>query len=248
MKPLIGLTSYYVEASEMGTNRPRGNYDQDMIIVSADYARCIELAGGIPVILPCTQDKGIIKEYVSRVDGLLFCGGEDVQPIYYGQATKKGLGASSPLRDSFEWLLLEEGLAQDKSILGICRGLQLINIFYGGTLFQDLGQMDFTSIEHSILNAPKYTKCHEVEIYVNTHLYDMIQQGKIYVNTKHHQSIDALGERLIVSSKALDGVIEGIEDPNRKFMMAVQWHPEMMAEKEEIQRTIFNGFVKHCKQ
>lgn len=248
MKPLIGLTSYYVEAAEMGRNRPRGSYDQDMMIASADYSKCIELAGGMPVILPCTQDERMIKEYVSRVDGLLFCGGEDIQPSYFKQATKKGLGMISPIRDAFEWALLTEALAQNKAILGICRGLQLINIFYGGTVFQDLNQMDFTSIEHSILNAPKYTKSHEVEIYVNTHLYDMIQEGKIYVNTKHHQSIDVLGEKLIISSKAMDGVIEGIEDPSRDFVVAVQWHPEMMAEEDASQQLIFNGFVKHCKK
>lgn len=248
MKPLIGLTSYFVEASEIGKNRSRGSYDQDMIMATNDYAKSIERAGGIPVILPCTQDEQMIKDYVSRVDALLFCGGEDIHPIYFNQPMKKGLGMISPLRDAFEWMLLKEGLFQNKPILGICRGLQLINVFYGGTLIQDLDQMDITTIDHNRAHVPKYLACHEVEIYVNTHLYDMVQKGKIQVNSRHHQSIDVLGENLVVSSKALDGIIEGIEDPDRAFMMAVQWHPEMMSENDPIQRAIFNGFIRHCKK
>lgn len=248
MKPLIGLTSYFVEATELGQNRARGCCDQDMIIATSDYARSIELSGGIPMILPCTQEVESIKDYVSRVDGILFSGGEDIQPSYYGQAHKKGLGACVPLRDSFEWLLLKEALKQNKPILGICRGLQLINAYYGGTMFQDLNQLNFTTIEHSCLNLPKYSVCHEVEIYVDTHLYNMIQEGKIGVNTKHHQSIDTLGQGLIVSAKAMDGVIEGIEDPAREFLVAVQWHPEMMAEKDSVQLNIFSSFVRYCKK
>jgi len=248
MKPLIGLTSYYVEAAEFEKNRPRGAYDQDYVMTSADYVKSLEMAGGIPIVLPSTSDASTIKSYVSRVDGLLFAGGEDIHPKYYGQSVEKGMGRISPLRDSFEWALLEEAIAQDKPIFGICRGLQLINAFYGGTLFQDLNKMDFTSIEHSYVHGPKYSPCHVVEVYVGTHLYDMVQQAKIGVNTKHHQSIDVLGDGLIVTSKAMDGVIEGIEDPSKRFLMAVQWHPEMMAENEPLQRKIFDGFVRHCKK
>ncbi|MBN2897369.1 MAG: gamma-glutamyl-gamma-aminobutyrate hydrolase family protein [Clostridia bacterium] len=248
MKPLIGLTSYYVEAAEMGRNHIRGSYDQDYLMTSVDYANSVERAGGLPVVLPSTENHEAICDYVQRLDGLLLTGGEDIYPSYYGQPIKRGLGWCAPKRDRFEWLLLEEAIKQDKPILGICRGMQLINVFYGGTLFQDLNQMDFTTIEHSCSNIPRYVGCHDVEIYVNTHLYNMLQKGRLVVNSKHHQSVDALGEGLVISAKSLDGVIEGIEDPTKNFLVAVQWHPEMMSEKEVIQRTIFDGFVKKCRK
>jgi putative glutamine amidotransferase len=248
MKPLIGITAYFVEASERSKNRVRGTYDQDFIMSSIDYAASIERAGGVPMIIPCTGNEKIIREYVQRLDGLLFSGGEDIHPKYYGQAIKRGMGRCVPVRDAFEMRLLEIALEYDKPILGICRGLQLINIAYGGTVFQDLNQMDFTSIEHSCVDLPKYTPCHDVEIYVNTHLYNMVQTPHLPVNTKHHQSIDGLGEGLIISAKAIDGVIEGIEDPNKRFLVGVQWHPEMMSEKDDIQGMIFDGFVKQCRR
>jgi putative glutamine amidotransferase len=247
MKPLIGLTSYYVESAELGSNRPRGSQGQDLMIATADYSKSVERAGGIPMILPCTHDPSMIKAYVARVDGLIFCGGEDIVPTYYNQPYKRGIGVTSPIRDAFEWALLEEAIQQKKPIFGICRGLQLINIYYGGTVFQDLNQMDFTAIEHSCTELPRYVACHETEVYVNTQLYDILQQGKIMVNTKHHQSIDVLGKGLIVSAKAMDGVIEGIEDPEKPFLLAVQWHPEMMSEVDDLQQSIFNGFIKKCK-
>lgn len=248
MKPLIGITSYFVEAVELKTNRPRGGYDQDLIVATADYSKGIEMAGGIPVILPYTQDKSSIRAYIEKIDGLLLSGGEDVHPSYFNQMIQKGLGHCAPHRDAFEWSLLEEALVQNKPILGICRGLQLINIYYGGTLFQDLNKMSFTDIEHNCMMVPKYVPCHEVEIYVDTRLFTMVQEGKINVNSRHHQSIDVLGQGLVVSSKSMDGVIEGIEDPNRPFLVAVQWHPEMMAQTDTLQSSIFNGFVRYCKK
>lgn len=248
MKPLIGLTCYIVEAAEFGKNRIRGAYDQDMMMASHDYTKSIENAGGIPLVLPYTLEDSVIKEYVNRMDGILFTGGEDVSPSYYGQAIKRGFGGCSSNRDAFEWKLLTEAMAQGKPIMGICRGMQLINIFYGGTLFQDLNQMAFTSLEHSCIKLPKHVATHEVEVYVNTHLYEMVQNGRLQVNSKHHQSVDRLGDGLIVSSKALDGVIEGIEDPNRPFVVALQWHPEMMAGHDRSQANIFDGFIKHCKK
>lgn len=248
MKPLIGITSYFVEAAEQGKQHIRGSYDQDYFMTSADYVASIESAGGIAVILPCTQDPKVISAYVNRVDGILFTGGEDIHPNYYGQAIKRGLEGCSPVRDAFEMALLKVALESDKAILGVCRGLQLINIFYGGTLFQDLKQMAFTDIEHSCNNLPKYMPCHEVEVYVNTHLYNMVKKAKLFVNTKHHQSIDDLGDGLVISAKAIDGVIEGIEDPNQSFLAAVQWHPEMMSGQDELQRMIFEGFIKACRK
>jgi len=217
------------------------------MMASHDYTKSIERAGGIPMILPPTLEDQVIKDYVGRVDGLLFTGGEDILPSYYGQAMKRGIGGCSTNRDAFEWKLMKEAVAQGKGILGICRGLQLLNVFYGGSLFQDLNQLNFTTTEHSCITLPRYTPTHEVEIYVNTHLHDMVQCGRMQVNSKHHQSVDRLGEGLVVSSKALDGVIEGIEDPSKAFVMGIQWHPEMMAEREPLQASIFEGFVKHCK-
>lgn len=247
MKPLIGITTYYVKASEMGKNRVRGLQDQDMLMSTMDYSRCIEKAGGIPVNIPVIEDEDYIDGVVNKLDGFLFSGGPDVNPLNYNQPIKKGLGKIAPERDIFELKLLKKVLEKDKPILGICRGYQLINVYFGGTLHQDINNNNLTDLDHVGIMGPKHNICHKVALTEGSKIHKVFNKKDVMVNSYHHQAIDKIGDKLIVTGKSEDGIIEAFEHMNHKFVMGVQWHPEMMSEIHKEQLNLFKLFINNIK-
>ncbi|MTI68414.1 MAG: gamma-glutamyl-gamma-aminobutyrate hydrolase family protein [Firmicutes bacterium] len=245
MKPLIGITTYFISNSEMYKSKIRGLSDQDILMSSMDYYNSVENSGGIPIAIPIITKENI-KELVNKLDGIIFSGGVDINPLKYDNNINNGIGKIIPKRDDFEFLLLKEMFKSKKPILGICRGLQLINVFFKGTLHQDISLK--TNIKHSYLKAPKYLPCHRVCIDVNTKLYDIFKSKKIYVNSFHHQTVKDLGENLLKTAWSDDGFIEAIEHKNYPFLLAVQWHPEMMAIKDSKQLNIFKVFINAIKK
>ncbi|MGM9987568.1 MAG: gamma-glutamyl-gamma-aminobutyrate hydrolase family protein [Bacillaceae bacterium] len=223
-KPVIGITTSYVKHTE----RSEGVY------VHWDYHQSVERLGGIPLLLPTVLDEDSIAYYGDLCDGFLFSGGEDVNPKYFGQMPHEKLGYFWDDRDRFEFALFKKAEELKKPIFGICRGLQLINVARGGTLFQHIDG-HFTSIQ-------RHLPYHEVDIAKGSLLYDIIGSEKVDVNSLHHQTIDVLGERLIVTSSSKDGQIEAIEDPNYPFLVAVQWHPESMSSYDEKMARLFLAF------
>lgn len=238
-KPLIGITTYYVERSEINnTNRVRGIPGEDMTLLPLDYSRSIEAVGGVPVVLPVTS-RDTWTELLPRLDGLLLIGGEDVDPRLYGQRPQKALALVNPVRDCFESALLRQALQNELPILGICRGLQLINVICGGTLHQDLPVPQAGLGAHAFWQYPKGAYSHDVHLQPGTYLQKLYQKDRIGVNSFHHQGIDRLGKGLMVAARAEDGLVEAVEGTGPGFLLAVQWHPETMTEYHDEHLVLF---------
>lgn len=184
------------------------------------------------------MDDPHIAEKTIVCDGLLLPGGDDIDPIRYGQPRHEKCGKSSHLRDEAEWKMLEAFLPTSKPILGICRGCQFLNIYLGGTLHQHMeGHSDFKT---------RAKGCHNVSIAPETTLSALLPQS-VWVNSLHHQAVDKLGNGLTVSAQAEDGTVEAIELTSHPFCVAVQWHPEHLSNTRPDQQKLFDHFVSLCK-
>ena len=230
MKPIIGITPL-LDDNTQDTWMHRG------------YMDCILEAGGIPVILPLCDDEDIARRLVSECDGFLFTGGPDVDPIMYDIRRQAIFEKPNNMRDCFEKALFEAAIRTEKPILGICRGLQFINVMCGGTLYADiLG--DDAEVDHW-MRKPYNRPQHQVFIYPDTPLYKIIKQGEIAVNSSHHQAICQLAPCLDPMALSPDGYIESFFMPAKRFVHGYQWHPEMHPESED-SKAIFRSFIKAC--
>ena len=179
----------------------------------------------IPMLLEC--------------DGLLMPGGVDIEPDRYGQTRSEKCGKSDLLRDEAEWKILQAFLPTKKPVLCICRGVQMLNVFQGGTLHQDIpGHSDFKS---------RGTGCHSVTLTPGTKLQQILQNSEITVNSLHHQAADLIGERLAVAAVSADGITEALELEAHPFCIGVQWHPEHLSRRYAAHQRIFDAFVSACK-
>ena len=179
----------------------------------------------IPLLLQC--------------DGLLMPGGVDIEPDRYGQIRSEKCGKSDLKRDEAEWQILEAFLPTKKPVLCICRGVQMLNVFQGGTLHQDIpGHSDFKS---------RSTGCHSVMLTPESRLRQILQTSEITVNSLHHQAADRIGTGLRVAAVSSDGITEALELENHPFCIGVQWHPEHLSRHQNAHQRIFDAFVKACK-
>jgi len=197
-----------------------------------DYTTSVERAGGLPWPLPFKSDLSLIPEFVDRLDGILFSGGDDLDPALFGETRHPNAEPIDPDRQRFELALIAEVERRRMPALGICLGCQLMNVHRGGSLNQFLpdGQRE-AKIEHRKMNDT--SRRHPVQLEPGTRLARAIGQAEISVNTRHKQSINRPGRGLRVIAKAPDGVVEAIEDPSHPFFMAVQWHPENLSDRPE---------------
>ena len=207
---------------------------------NVSYVQSIIKAGGTPIILPVSDDEGIIEDYIALCDAFIFTGGKDIDPKFYNAEPQKGLGETSTILDEYQLALLYKALNSKKPLLGICRGFQLLNVALGGTLIQDLDRLDYT-LKHTQDTDPTDTS-HKVIIEKKTKLSQLFED-EIYVNSYHHQAIDKLGDGLIVAARAKDGIIEAIELSDHPFCLAVQWHPEKMLEKDDEMLVLFKRLI-----
>lgn len=200
-------------------------------------------AGGLPVMLPLTADEDAIAQLAERYDGFLFTGGQDVTPALYGEEALPVCGERCPQRDAMERLLFRAAAERDKPILGICRGLQFINVMLGGTLYQDLPAQRPSEVNHR--QAPPYdSPSHKVELPDGSPLQMLLGTGSITVNSCHHQGVKDLAPALRPMAFAPDGLAEAVFHPGRRFLWAVQWHPEFSRLVDENSRRIFRRFVE----
>jgi len=240
--PLILLTGYYLAGEQWTGKRPCTRSDQDVFLSTMDYPRAIFAAGAYPLFAPPLLDPAFIKRIVSEADGVLLTGGADIHPSRYGEEPHIRLGRVSKERDAFEWTLLDTALEMKKPVLGICRGLQLINIFFGGSLYQDIYFQRTAEIKHSG-SRPKDERAHDVFLQKGSTLFEAYGKEKISVNSFHHQAVKKLGRDLRDTGLSEDGIIEGVEGESGR-LVAVQWHPEMMFEKEREQLNLFSFFIR----
>ncbi|PAB59561.1 gamma-glutamyl-gamma-aminobutyrate hydrolase family protein [Anaeromicrobium sediminis] len=243
MKPTIGLTTYHVNAHEHLNGRVRGMVDQNMLMSTMDYSECVKRAGGIPVAIPLIMDDDYIEAIVDKMDGFLFTGGSDIHPKHYDEELHKNIDHINTKRDMFELKLLKAVLKRDKPILGICRGCQLINVHFGGNLYQDIYSQLDTDLKHMSNILPRYEVSHKIKIVEDSSLYEAFGQKEIWVNSVHHQSLKKLGKGIKKIAWASDNIIEAIEHKGYKFVLGVQWHPEMMSKVHRKQLEVFKLLI-----
>ena len=239
-RPIIGISSSVI-VDEAGSF---AGYKR--AYVNKDYVDAVVRAGGVPLIIPFTTNKEVIISQAQLIDGLILSGGHDISPYNYGQEPSQKLGETFPERDTYEMILLEESKKRDIPILGICRGFQLINVAAGGTLYQDLSLIPGNILKHNQVSNPTL-KTHKIEIKENSFISSIFGKETM-VNSFHHQAIDKVADDFIVVARASDGVVEAIEHKTYKFLVAVQWHPEMLAVNCEKARVLFSKFVEEAKK
>lgn len=199
-------------------------------------------AGAMPVVLPILPADMVNDTLLDSFDGLLIPGGPDVSPSCFGAEPSPKIGKTYLPRDQFEMALVKKAVALHKPIMGICRGIQLINIALGGTVYQDLAsEYDQLKIQHAQA-APGFLPVHHVSVTPGSHLAARVGE-KAYVNSRHHQAVKDLGKGLKVVARASDGVIEGIENADGSIV-AVQWHPEDLFRHQPEQFQLFKKFVE----
>jgi len=189
----------------------------------------------------------MVDKYLSQIDGLLLSGGVDVAPHYFGQQPHRNLASISPERDEIELMLAEKAMSLDKPIFAICRGMQVVNVAAGGTLYQDIDSQIEDVYKHQ-QKAPRWHATHDVSVGKNTLLGDILDDDihNFMTNSFHHQAVYEAPESFIVSAKAEDGVVEAMESQRHTFVLCVQWHPEMMYEYHSSMRKIFDRFIAEC--
>jgi putative glutamine amidotransferase len=220
-RPLIGISGRRWPASALGTHVPAAMSGIEFDLHFTDYPRSVALAGGLPVELTRDADAA---EMVEHLDGLILTGGADVDPEHYDEDPDVNLGATEPDRDAWEIALLAAARKKDIPVLAICRGLQLVNVVFGGTLRQHV-ELD-EGAGHPQWDVDGHEVTHSVNLVEGTLTADLFP-NEIGVNSLHHQVVEEVGEGLIVTAKASDGVIEGLETADGRIV-AVQWHPELL--------------------
>lgn len=209
--------------------------------VNNDYVSSVISAGASPIILPVIENEEYIVEAVKRIDGIIISGGYDVNPILYGEEPEKIQGYTSDELDDCNLKLIKAACSLKKPILGICRGLQIINVYFGGTLYQDLSDKDGFYIKHTQESSRNF-KGHTVYVKKDSVLNPILGE-KCMVNSFHHQGIKKLADGFKISAVSKDGVIEAIEKMDDNFILCVQWHPEGLTENGTEMLEIFKRFV-----
>ncbi|MCT4619129.1 MAG: gamma-glutamyl-gamma-aminobutyrate hydrolase family protein [Marinisporobacter sp.] len=288
MKPLIGVTSNYVY-SYMPKLNEGGEEEliqmkalQDTYVGSCLYGfndipfnmslstdiQAIEKAGGIPIIIPQTEDETVLRALLNRLDGIVFAGGSDIDPIFYDEELKHNKGLFGTLhnlkaedasvfaktvieRDNMEFILMKMAIEETKlPILGICRGAQVMNVAFGGSIYQDLEKCYDNEKLLGHADIEKWAQyVHEIEIDKDSLIHGIFGENRIEVNSIHHQAINKLGSGLKVTAKAPDGIVEAIEIENdSRFVLGVQWHPEMLMTSDENHKKVFDALIKASKK
>lgn len=215
-RPCIGLT--------LDSEAPGGYSKLPWYALRQNYFEAIVRAGGLPIALPHEPEQAGL--YADMIDGLLVTGGAfDVDPSLYGAADRHATVVTKDRRTAFELGILNEALARDMPVLGICGGQQLLNVVLGGTLIQHIPDARPDALAHEQPN-PRTEPGHDVAVKPGTLLHTIVGSARLAVNSAHHQAADAIGPDVVVSATASDGVIEAIEAPERRFCLGVQWHPE----------------------
>jgi putative glutamine amidotransferase len=222
----------------------------DSWVMSGRYFTALARAGAVPVMVPLLQDdEATLRALYDHLDGLFLAGGVDVDPEVYGQQRHELCGRTDTARDAVELKLARWAADDGKPVLGVCRGLHVINVAMGGTLWQDCGALFPGSIKHDYFPTQGFERdhiAHTVDVSGDSRLAAALGSGTVEVNSMHHQGIRKLGDRLQASAVAPDGLIEGIESKGDGFLVAVQWHPEALAEEDTGTTELFRAFTSAC--
>jgi putative glutamine amidotransferase len=239
--PLIAITADFSGPEQAGLKTDQ----EPTFSLASRYCDAIQNAGGLPIIIPHSQSRTQIRHIMQRVDGLLISGGGfDIDPSYYGEQPITQLGKIKAQRTFTEMESIALGLQRDLPMLGICGGAQAINVALGGSLYQDIA----TQVPNAQEHQRNHSNGHIIELLCGTLLHKIFNHQRIKVNTTHHQAIRNPGKGLVINATAPDGLIEGIESTKHSFVLGVQWHPEVLAQRSPAHRKIFSSFISICKR
>ena len=237
MRPLIGI--------------PTRTYTDGALVrfaVGSTYTRALELAGGAPTAIPLQLSEETLRDIFTHLDGLLLAGGADVHPGEFGEAVEPFCGAIDRARDATELQLLRWAIDQKLPILGICRGIQMLNVAAGGSLYQDIGAQAPHALRHEHSHGEPYDRLtHSIEIDPSSRLARALGVTRLDVNSLHHQSIKQVAPGFRVVARAPDGIVEGIESRNGHFAVGVQFHPEWLIDDDARMVRLFAEFVDAAK-
>jgi putative glutamine amidotransferase len=235
-KPVIGITGAFI----------KHNAFMEGVYVHHDYHRSVAAAGGIPIVLPFINPEAAL-EAAALCDGIIMSGGEDVDPLYYGEEPHPHLGYTNRERDETELALIRHALDHNIPLLAVCRGVQILNVALGGTLIQDIPSQWSEPLQHS-QKAERSRDTHAVALEPGSWLAEILGEQRIRVNSLHHQALKDVADDLKVAAKASDGIIEAVEYTGSSFAIGVQWHPESMTATNPLMKRLFEAFIARCKQ
>ncbi len=238
MRPLIGITTFVMQ-------NPR----KPFAAVSRNYERSVQRAGGTPLLLPISTDKDVLDDYISLIDGLLITGGEkDVNPQLYGENPIKELEMIFPERDECEMYLFEKALKKNIPILGICRGMQLMNVAAGGSLYQDIFSQLPDVLGHLPLKMPVDELYHQVNLEADSLVAEIFATTRMMVNSFHHQAVKEVADSFAITARSDDNIIEAIEHRSHAFVVGIQWHPEDLTARHPQFRKLFDAFIARAQK
>jgi len=238
--PIIGITGY--------ADRSARPPNISTFALARTYVRAVVSGGGAPLILPPYLERSLLRAAFDGIDGLILSGGGDIHPSAFGQEDRGLLWRVDRKRDEAELSLAGWALTEGLPVLAICRGIQALNVAGGGTLIQDIPTEVPNALSHScVAGRPLPKIAHTVDVKPDTRLAALIGDGPVDVNSAHHQAAEVVRENLVITARAPDGVIEGLEAPDHPFCIGVQWHPEVMIETAPRMRRLFEGLVEAAR-
>jgi putative glutamine amidotransferase len=219
----------------------------DSWVMNQRYSRAVSTAGGLPVMIPLLEEEDTLRAIYDRLDGVLLPGGVDVDPGTYGESPLPACGRLDPARDRVELAFARWAIEEGKPLFGLCRGLQIVNVALGGTLYQDIAVQRGDSLKHDYFPTAGYSRdhlAHPVTVAAGSRLDALVGTAPLRVNSMHHQAVKDLAPGLVPSAVAPDGLIEAVEFTESPFVLGVQWHPESLTERDPRMHRLLAGFVE----
>jgi putative glutamine amidotransferase len=216
-------------------------------VMNQRYSRVVAAAGGVPVMIPLLEDESSLRALYDLTDGLLIPGGVDLDPATYGESPLPACGRLDAARDRVELQFARWAIAEGKPLFGLCRGLQIVNVALGGTLYQDIAAQRSDAIKHDYFPTAGFARdhvAHPVTITSGSRLDALVGAVSLGVNSMHHQAVKDLAPGLVTTAVAPDGVVEALESSGEQFVLGVQWHPESLTDRDPRMHRLLTGFVQ----
>jgi putative glutamine amidotransferase len=240
-RPIIGIPTQTLHSIE---GIPEGL--PESWVMNQRYSRVVAAAGGLPVMIPLLNDEDTLRALYDRMDALLLPGGVDLDPATYGETPLPACGRLDPARDRVELQFARWAIAEGKPLFGLCRGLQIVNVVLGGTLYQDIAAQRSDAIKHDYFTSAGFSRdhlAHRVTVASGSRLDALVGTASLEVNSMHHQAVKDLAPGLVPTAVAPDGLIEALELSGSQFLLGVQWHPESLTDRDPRMHRLLAGFV-----